>query len=190
MTTKLAPEPTTIHLHLEVLFSELMPGGAFEDGLFELRFLHPEGGKPFCRLFQGQELDAAIELAISKNSARWNAFAGPNPRQPGTTGAERAVNVARSDWQFVDCDDAKSSAWLRELPFPPNFIVTTGTEPSEREQIDACLNSCERDHSICMESAGAQRSSGTSFGAAQECDRGLSACFRLCRDLGQQPSRF
>ena len=68
--------------------------------------------------------------------------------------------------------------------------MDTGIEPSEREQIDACLNSCERDHSICMESAGAQRSSGTSFGAAQECDRGLSACFRLCRDLGQQPSRF
>ena len=132
MTTNLAPEPTQIRLHLEVLFSELMPGGAFEDGLFELRFLHPEGRKPFCRLFKGYELDAAIELAISKNSAGWNAFAGPNPRQPGTTGAGRAENVARSNWQFVDCDDGESSARLRDLPFPPNFIVATGSEPTER----------------------------------------------------------
>ncbi|GEM_PF-1440233 len=68
--------------------------------------------------------------------------------------------------------------------------MDTGIEPSEREQIGSCLNSCERDHSICMESASAQRSSSSAFGAAQECDRGLSACFRLCRDLGQQPASF
>jgi hypothetical protein len=68
--------------------------------------------------------------------------------------------------------------------------MDTGVEPSAREQIDACLNSCERDHSICMESASAQRSTSTAFGAAQECDRGLSACFQLCRGLGDQPARF
>jgi hypothetical protein len=66
----------------------------------------------------------------------------------------------------------------------------TGIEPSVREQIDTCLQSCERDHSICMESIPAQRSSGSSFGAAQECDRGLSACFNLCRDLSKQSKGF
>lgn len=68
--------------------------------------------------------------------------------------------------------------------------METGIEPSAREQIDQCLSSCERDHSICVESASAQRSTSSAFGAAQECDRGLSACFQLCRGLGEQPSTF
>lgn len=68
--------------------------------------------------------------------------------------------------------------------------METGIEPSSREQIDQCLNSCERDHSICMESASAQRSSSNAFGASQQCDRGLSTCFQLCRGLGEQPASF
>ena len=68
--------------------------------------------------------------------------------------------------------------------------METGIEPSAREQIDQCLSSCERDHSICIESASAQRSTSSAFGASQECDRGLSACFQLCRGLGEQPATF
>ncbi len=68
--------------------------------------------------------------------------------------------------------------------------METGIEPSAREQIDQCLSSCERDHAICMESASAQRSSSSAFGASQECDRGLGTCFQLCRGLGEQPATF
>lgn len=65
--------------------------------------------------------------------------------------------------------------------------MDTGAEPSVREKIDSCLASCEHDHSICMEST---KSQSNAFAAAQECDRGLTACFNLCRNIGDQPKRF
>ncbi|MEM6903277.1 MAG: hypothetical protein AAF556_08575 [Pseudomonadota bacterium] len=66
----------------------------------------------------------------------------------------------------------------------------TGIEPSARVQIDQCLASCERDHNICLESTAPDTSQSSSFAAAQQCDRGLSACFDRCRNIGEQPATF
>lgn len=66
----------------------------------------------------------------------------------------------------------------------------SGIEPSAREQIDQCLASCQRDHSICLESTAPDTSHSSSFAAAQQCDRGLSSCFDLCRGIGDQPATF
>ena len=132
MTAQLSPDRDQIRLHLEVLFSELVPGALYESGLFELRFLHPTGGRPTCELFRGNSIDEAVNLAVQKNAAGWNAYVGINPRKPGTSSYGKAQDIERAYWQFVDCDNGDSSVKLQDLPFPPNFIVTTGTKPSQR----------------------------------------------------------
>ena len=50
MTDQLAPDAAQTRLHLEILFSDLVPLGPYPDGLFELRFLRPNGGTPTCKL--------------------------------------------------------------------------------------------------------------------------------------------
>lgn len=132
MTRELAPDRDQIRLHLEVLFAELVPGALYEGGLFELRFLHPTVGNPKGHLFDGAEIAEAIDLAVQKNAAGWNAYVGVNPRKPGTAGYGKTQDIERADWQFVDCDDGESSKKLQELPFPPNYVVTTGTRPHQR----------------------------------------------------------
>ena len=61
-----------------------------------------------------------------------NGYVGVHPRKPSTSRAGQASDVERACWQFVDCDDGDASAKLLELPFSPNFIVTTGTRPTQR----------------------------------------------------------
>ncbi len=132
MEIALTPDPDQIRLHLEVLFAELAPDASYPDGLFELRFLPPNSGRPICKLFSWGNLDAAIEMAVHVNAAGKNGYVGVHPRKPGTTGSGQASDVERAYWQFVDCDDGDASAKLLELPFSPNFIVTTGTRPTQR----------------------------------------------------------
>ena len=44
MTDQLTPDAAQIRLHLEILFSDLDALGPYPNGLFELRFLPPNGG--------------------------------------------------------------------------------------------------------------------------------------------------
>ena len=133
MTDQLAPNAAQIRLHLEILFSDLVPLGPDPNGLFELRFLPPTGGKPTYQLFSWADRDAAVEIAVRANAKGMNGYVGVHPRKPGTSRAGQASDVERACWQFVDCDDGDASAKLLELPFSPNFIVTTGTRPTQRQ---------------------------------------------------------
>ena len=145
MEIALTPDPDQIRLHLEVLFAELAPDAYYPEGLFELRFLPPNGGRPICKLFSRGNLDAAIEMAVHVNAAGKNGYVGVHPRKPGTTGSGQASDVERAYWQFVDCDDGAASAKLLELHCPPNFVVTTGTRPAKRLHGYFMLESPETD---------------------------------------------
>ena len=145
MEIALTPDPDQIRLHLEVLFAELAPDASYSDGLFELRFLPPNGGRPICKLFSWGNRDAAIEMAVRVNAADMNGYVGVHPRKLGTTGSGQASDVERAYWQFVDCDDGAASAKLLELHYPPNFVVTTGTRPTQRLHGYFMLESSETD---------------------------------------------
>ena len=145
MEIALTPDPDQIRLHLEVLFAELAPDASYSDGLFELRFLPPYGGKPICKLFSWGNRDAAVELAVRVNAEGMNGYVGVHPRKPGTTGSGQASDVERAYWQFIDCDDGAASAKLLELHCPPNFVVTTGTRPTQRLHGYFMLESPETD---------------------------------------------
>ena len=132
MTDQLAPDAAQIRLHLEILFSDLDALGPYPDGLFELRFLPHNGGKPICKLFSWGDIDKAVEMAERANANGMNGYVGVHPRKPGTSRAGQASDVDCAYWQFVDCDDGEASAKLLKLPFSPNFIVTTGTQPTQR----------------------------------------------------------
>ena len=132
MEIALTPDPDQIRLHLEVLFAELAPGASYPEGLFELRFLPHNGGKPICKLFSWGDIDKAVEMAERANENGMNGYVGVHPRKPGTSRAGQASDVDCAYWQFVDCDDGEASAKLLKLPFSPNFIVTTGTRPTQR----------------------------------------------------------
>ena len=132
MDNALTPDPDQIRRHLDVLFSALSPDAEYPDGLFELRFLTPGQGKPLCRLFGWSDLDRAVELILATNTKGANCYVGVHPRKPGTSGSGKAADVDRALWQFVDCDDGEASARLLDLPFPPNFVVETGTLPTQR----------------------------------------------------------
>ena len=132
MTDQLAPDAAQIRLHLEILFSDLDALGPYPEGLFELRFLPHNGGKPICKLFSWGDIDKAVEMAERANANGMNGYVGVHPRKPGTSRAGQASDVDRAYCQFVDCDDGEASAKLLKLPFSPNFIVTTGTRPTQR----------------------------------------------------------
>lgn len=61
------------------------------------------------------------------------------------------------------------------------IVLKTGAAPTTRMKIDSCLDSCKRDHDSCNDSAGAERTQGRQFGAAQQCDRVLKNCFKECK---------
>ena len=132
MEIALTPDPYQIRLHLEVLFAELAPHASYPDGLFELRFLPPNSGQPLCKLFSWRDIDKAVEMATRANANGMNGYVGVHPRKPGTSRAGQASDLDRAYCQFVDCDDGEASAKLLKLPFSPNFIVTTGTRPTQR----------------------------------------------------------
>ena len=132
MTDQLTPDAAQIRLHLEILFSDLDALGPYPEGLFELRFLPHNGGKPICKLFSWGDIDKAVEMAERANANGMNGYVGVHPRKPGTSRAGQASDVDRAYCQFVDCDDGEASAKLLKLPFSPNFIVTTGTQPTQR----------------------------------------------------------
>ena len=132
MTDQLTPDAAQIRLHLEILFSDLDALGPYPNGLFELRFLPHNGGTPTCKLFGWGDIDKAVEIAVRANANGMNGYVGVHPRKPGTSRAGQASDVERACWQFVDCDNGEASAKLLELPFSPNFIVTTGTRPTQR----------------------------------------------------------
>ena len=145
MEIALTPDPDQIRLHLEVLFAELAPDASYPDGLFELRFLPPNSGRPICKLFSWGDRDAAVDLAVRVNANGMNGYVGVHPRKPGTTGSGQASDVERAYWQFIDCDDGAASTKLLELPFSPNFVVTTGTRPTQRLHGYFMLESPETD---------------------------------------------
>ena len=132
MTDQLTPDAAQIRLHLEILFSDLDALGPYPEGLFELRFLPHNGGKPICKLFSWGDIDKAVEMAERANANGMNGYVGVHPRKPGTSRAGQASDLDRAYCQFVDCDDGEASAKLLKLPFSPNFIVTTGTRPTQR----------------------------------------------------------
>ena len=63
------------------------------------------------------------------------------------------------------------------------IVLKTGAEPTIRMKIDSCLDSCKHDHDACSDSAGAERTQGRQFGAAQQCDRVLKKCFADCKTI-------
>ena len=130
MTDQLTPDAAQIRLHLEILFSDLDALGP--EDLFELRFLPPNDGKSTCKLFTWGDIDKAVEMAERANANGMNGYVGVHPRKPGTSRAGQASDVDRAYCQFVDCDDGEASTKLLKLPFSPNFIVTTGTQPTQR----------------------------------------------------------
>ena len=107
MTDQLTPDAAQIRLHLEILFSDLDALGSYPNGLFELRFLPPNGGTPTCKLFSWGDRDAAVEMAVRANANGMNGYVGVHPRKPGTSRAGQAADVERACWQFVDCDDGE-----------------------------------------------------------------------------------
>ena len=83
MEIALTPDPDQIRLHLEVLFAELAPDASYPDGLFELRFLPPNSGRPICKLFSWGNLDAAIEMAVHGQCSRQERLCRGTPPQTG-----------------------------------------------------------------------------------------------------------
>lgn len=55
--------------------------------------------------------------------------------------------------------------------------------PSVGGDVTSCVRACNRDYSICGESAGARRGTNPLFGAAASCDRQLESCLDYCRAI-------
>ena len=127
MTDQLAPDAAQIRLHLEILFSDLDALGPYPEGLFELRFLPHNGGKPICKLFSWGDIDKAFEMAERANANGMNGYVGVHPRKPGTSRAGQASDVDCAYWQFVDCDDGEASAKLLSPGTFPTRMITSLT---------------------------------------------------------------
>lgn len=150
------PKARDISAHIEWLIEPAI--GAFDDALIEIAFDNPGHGPTSARLFGLDEVNQAVEFALSQNLKRSNVYVGAALRLPDTPRGRRCSSedfyVATAVPIDIDKDYDDTRARMATV-CQDGLIVSTGMTPERRSQHWArLLEPCDNDLEFGMAFAG------------------------------------
>lgn len=103
-----------------------------EPSLLEIRALIPSCA-PDWQQFSFQDIEAAATHAVDMNVNGWNLYACVNPVSTSARGAATDKDILAAFFSFADADDEYGATAISNYtPYPPDFMVNTGTIPWPR----------------------------------------------------------
>jgi hypothetical protein len=103
-----------------------------EPSLLEIRAIE-QNSPPGWQQFPFQDIEAAATYAAEQNVPGRNLYACVNPVSTSVTGAASDKDILAAFFSFADGDDEQGAdAISNYTPYPPDFIVNTGTIPWSR----------------------------------------------------------
>jgi len=136
MSNLLQPNEALIRQHLGFLFSKM---SEYADGRIEIAYGDKNNAPNQAATFTAQEADAAVALAVEKNSQGRNVYVVGSLIDPDCApfGRSSDSDFYASSVIWCDIDTPVNPAELREkyAKLPPSLIVVTGRHPHVRTHL-------------------------------------------------------